>query len=268
MDSFPIDYHLHTKWCEHASGEMRDYVERAIELGLNEVGFAVHMPVKDQPHEKDSLTEREVEKYASEIEKLRGEYASGIKIRMGAEFDYYREKPSKIERYIAAYDFDYLYGSVHDIDGWLFDWLEYAAEGWEKFGVEKVYEKYFKLLVKVVECGLFDILSHFDLIKKFGQRPAGSVLPLAEPLLAAAAAAGMVLEVNSSGWRFPCAELYPSSEILVSWRQRGGEITFGSDAHCPEDVGRDSARALQVARQAGFDQCVVFEKRQRKIVKF
>ncbi|GAI15240.1 unnamed protein product, partial [marine sediment metagenome] len=39
------DYHLHTTLCNHAYGEMEDYVEHAINIGLEEIGFAEHMPV-------------------------------------------------------------------------------------------------------------------------------------------------------------------------------------------------------------------------------
>jgi len=38
------DYHIHTHLCPHAEGEPREYVERAIELGMPEMGFSDHLP--------------------------------------------------------------------------------------------------------------------------------------------------------------------------------------------------------------------------------
>ena len=38
------DYHIHTGLCPHAEGEPREYVERAIGLGMSEMGFADHLP--------------------------------------------------------------------------------------------------------------------------------------------------------------------------------------------------------------------------------
>jgi histidinol-phosphatase (PHP family) len=38
------DYHIHTHMCRHAEGEPREYVERAVELGMTEMGFADHLP--------------------------------------------------------------------------------------------------------------------------------------------------------------------------------------------------------------------------------
>jgi histidinol-phosphatase (PHP family) len=38
-------------------------------------------------------------------------------------------------------------------------------------------------------------------------------------------------------------------------------LTLASDAHVPENVGRDFDRALEVARAAGYDEVTVFEQR-------
>lgn len=38
------DYHIHTKLCGHAEGEMESYVEQSISKGLKEIGFSDHAP--------------------------------------------------------------------------------------------------------------------------------------------------------------------------------------------------------------------------------
>ena len=38
------NYHTHTTRCKHASGEDREYVEKAIESGLKILGFSDHCP--------------------------------------------------------------------------------------------------------------------------------------------------------------------------------------------------------------------------------
>ena len=268
MDAFPVDYHLHTKWCEHAVGEMDEYVRRALELGLHEVGFAAHMPVMFQPHGKLALSAGEVETYVSEVEKLRAAYAGRISIRLGGEFDYREESLEEIAQLAAAHDYDYLIGSVHSIGEWLFDWEEHAAQGWREKSVEEAYGEYFTLLAGAAKSGLFDVLAHFDLIKKFGQRPGEASTALAEGALAATAAAGTVVELNSAGWHYACEELYPAPGLLREMHTRGIPVTYGSDAHRPEHVARDAARALGVARQAGYREFICFEKRKRTVVEF
>ena len=54
-----------------------------------------------------------------------------------------------------------------------------------------------------------------------------------------------MLEINSK---------LPLDPILVRWwHEVGGDaVSFGSDAHTPEDVGRGFAEATAVAEAAGF----------------
>ena len=46
----PADYHMHTPLCRHAAGEPVDYARRAVEIGLDEIGFSDHSPMaRDDP---------------------------------------------------------------------------------------------------------------------------------------------------------------------------------------------------------------------------
>jgi len=38
-----MDYHMHTPLCGHAVGEPKDYVETALQRGLDEIGFSDHV---------------------------------------------------------------------------------------------------------------------------------------------------------------------------------------------------------------------------------
>ena len=40
-----IDYHTHHKRCGHAVGTLREYIEKAIEMGLHQIGLSDHMPL-------------------------------------------------------------------------------------------------------------------------------------------------------------------------------------------------------------------------------
>ena len=72
--------------------------------------------------------------------------------------------------------------------------------------------------------------------------------------LAAIAAAGMAIEINTSGLdRYPVAEMFPSASLLRRARAAGIGLTFGSDAHRAAEVGSHFAQALQWARAAGYE---------------
>ncbi|MCU0787163.1 MAG: hypothetical protein MUC91_03075 [Verrucomicrobia bacterium] len=45
-------------------------------------------------------------------------------------------------------------------------------------------------------------------------------------------------------------------------------ITFGSDAHAPNEVGMNFVEAARAAREAGYTTCCRFEQRKRSLVGF
>ena len=76
----------------------------------------------------------------------------------------------------------------------------------------------------------------------------------------------IALEINEGGTR---SERYrrcdPDLDLLRLYRERGGIlITLGSDAHEPKYVGIGVDTAAQIAREAGFTEAVVYEKRVAK----
>jgi histidinol-phosphatase (PHP family) len=118
------------------------------------------------------------------------------------------------------------------------------------------------------ETGLFEIIGHTDLPKKFGHRPTKDCTPLYEKFLTAAKNNTCAIELNTAGLRKDCREIYPSRDILQLAFERDVPITFGSDAHSPEEVGMNFAEAIQLARAAGYNQCCQFDGRTRKFVSF
>jgi histidinol-phosphatase (PHP family) len=116
------------------------------------------------------------------------------------------------------------------------------------------------------ESGLFDIIGHADLCKKFCFYPEQDCTPLFVRFLDAAKRRGTAIELNTAGLRKECREIYPSLRILRLAAERGVPITFGSDAHAPQEVGLDLARAVQLARTAGYSHWCRFTKRRRETV--
>src|SRR5207247_6052216 len=124
--------------------------------------------------------------------------------------------------------------------------------------VESAWHRYFETLARAARSGLFDSLSHPDLVKIFGDRAAG--FDYAE-IADAIAESGVAVEVSTAGLRKPVGELYPHPDFLVSCRERGVPVTTGSDAHAPDVVGRDFDRARELLSAAGYETVTVFERR-------
>ena len=58
--------------------------------------------------------------------------------------------------------------------------------------------------------------------------------------------------------------MYPALADLTVYAKTGVPLTFGSDAHNPNQVGKDYDKALELARAAGYKEYVTFEKRHIK----
>ncbi|MDQ6955782.1 MAG: hypothetical protein Q9M21_01165 [Mariprofundaceae bacterium] len=135
--------------------------------------------------------------------------------------------------------------------------------------VEDAYCDYFDLVARSAATGMFDIIGHPDLIKKFGQRaPKGSKrVDRAESLmLEAVKASETVLEISSAGLRKPVGEIYPHTRIVQKAAAMGIYFCFGSDAHAPNEVGHGMDACLDILQSCGVDEVVAFEKRQRRML--
>ncbi|MCX5680953.1 MAG: PHP domain-containing protein [Candidatus Omnitrophica bacterium] len=127
--------------------------------------------------------------------------------------------------------------------------------------INKVYRDYHMLLRKSAQSGLFDIMAHVDLVKKFGDRPTEDLTDEVQKTARIFKASGVVIEINSSGLRKPVQEIYPSTSELSIYCREGVPVTFGSDAHAPMEVGFGFKDALALAKKAGYREYVLFDKR-------
>jgi histidinol-phosphatase (PHP family) len=128
----------------------------------------------------------------------------------------------------------------------------------EAVGIEEAWRLYFETLSAAARSGLFDSLSHPDLVKIFGLRAASFDYG---PVVNAIADAGIAVEVSTAGLSKPVRELYPHPEFLAECRARDVPVTLASDAHSPDVVGRDFDQALELLRAAGYETVTVFEQR-------
>ncbi len=259
------DYHWHTSRCGHAAGDMAEYVAQARKRGLKEVGFADHVPMYWLPEgERDpdlAMAEDELSCYVQEVLRLREENPD-INICLGLEADFIPGWEQPLKEILLSYPFDYVIGSVHYIDGWGFDNPGLVYE-YENRNINEIYEIYFDQFCWAARSGIFDIIAHPDLIKKFGYRPDRLPLELYRSAALILAESGVCLEVNTAGLRAPVGEIYPAREFLSECRKKGIPVTTGSDAHKPEQVGQGFDLALDLLRDAGYREISLFKQRVR-----
>jgi len=261
------DYHMHTPLCRHAVGEPVDYARRALEIGLTEIGFTDHSPMARDDFDDWRMKDSQLEEYVSKV-RLAQRTHPQLTIRMGLEVDYLPGQEDWIRRLAARQPWDYFIGSVHYVsDTWDIDNPAKLSE-WKKRDPYEVWSVYFERLAQAARSGLFQIIGHADLPKKFGIRPAQDCHPLYEEFINAAVEAGCAIELNTAGLRKECREIYPCPDLLKLARQKNVPITFGSDAHAPAEVGMNFAEAVALAHSVGYSECCRFNHGKRESVQF
>jgi len=261
------DHHMHTPLCGHAKGEPSEYAKQAIGVGLEEIGFSDHAPLVSHEAPGITMNINQLPEYYKMIENVQGTYQSELIIKMGIEADFIPGYEDKTKEILDDYPYDYVIGSVHFINQWGFDNPE-EREGWDQKDVITVYREYFDLLRRSAQTGLFNIMGHVDLVKKFGHRPSEDIRDEVENTARVFKECGVAVEINTSGLRKPVKEMYPAQWMMEVYQKAGVPLTFGSDAHDPNDVGRDFEKAKNMAIESGYTEYVVFKQRQiEKVIK-
>jgi len=279
-----IDYHIHTELCRHGKGSLENYVKSAIKKGFVEIGFSEHFPeefvIEDLPKkyrklipiEDYSMTFDEFPGYVQEVLSLQEKYQDEISIKLGTEFDFPPNKKKFIQQQIKKYDFDYVLGSVHHIyiDGkpFAFDDNRYL-EFYDEYDIVQCWETYYAAVAELIHSDLFDIISHLDLMKKYGFKLRdGSEFreekfnSLVDAIVELLENHNSVIELNTGGARKKVAEFYPEDDILLKTKNLG--IVLGSDSHHPDEVGYQFDIAIKKLKQMGYTHLIRFTKRKRE----
>ena len=259
----PADYHLHTPLCRHAVGEPSELAARAVTLGFGEIGFSDHGPMPRDDFDDWRMRNADLDGYVAGVERARREHP-GLVIKLGLEVDYLPGYEDWVRDLAARHPWDYFIGSVHYIsETWAIDNPARLSE-WKNREPLEVWSAYFERLTMAAESGLFDIIGHVDLCKKFCFYPKQDCTPLATRFLEAAKRHGAAIELNTAGLRKDCKEIYPAPAIVRLAAKLGVPIMFGSDAHAPGEVGMNFAEAVRLARSAGYTRYCRYTRRRRE----
>lgn len=259
-----VDLHNHTPLCNHATGTPREFILKAIELGIDIYGFSDHAPMDYDP--KYRMQFSQMAQYEEEIKNLKKEFQEKIDIRLAYEVDFINGK-NLVDKRVLRAKVDYLIGSVHFLNNWGFDNPEYISE-YKNRDIDTIWQEYFDAVEAMAKSGYFNIVGHFDLLKVFNFKPKKDFSCIAKGALSAIKKANMAVEINSAGARKPVKELYPSKDLLEACFELDIPITFGSDAHKINDIGFCYEEAKALAREVGYTQCVTFADKQMQLHKF
>lgn len=245
--SLHCDGHIHTKYCHHAKGEMEEYVLSGIAAGLKEIVFLEHMEAGVHYFESTWLTESDFDIYFLEGQRLQEKFKKSIRVSLGVEVGY---NPTHKEELL-----DRLAGRNCDTVGVSYHFMPIAEKkdhlnlvsrkeqnilAIEAIGCERVLNDYFSTLTEAVDFLPGTVLCHLDAALRF--QPGVTInethqKPIRK-LLEAVKRNKMALEVNTSGFSIRGIP-FPAPFIIQEALALEIPLLAGSDAHKPEDVGRN-----------------------------
>lgn len=257
------DMHMHTWFSTDSEACPCDMADEAVRKGLKTICFTDHFDKDDLEWGEEGIFD--VDAYFAEMQKLQEEYAGKLNIRIGIELglrtylkDYYEELTKK-------YPFDFVIGSVHnvpykkDAEGNIL----YTDPAAEKLFTDRTDKEAYRLMmettlenVRTSDC--FQTLGHLDYVVRYGKSREKEYsytdyADIIDEILKLLIEKEKGLEVNSAGLKYGLPFAHPHPDVLKRYRELGGEIiTIGADAHKPEHIAYDFAKAEEILKSCGF----------------
>lgn len=238
------DGHVHTRLCNHAVGEMEEYVQAAIRRGLKTLNFLEHLETDILYPHRTWLSEDDFAYYFEEGARLRERYQDRIEVRLGAETGFNPAAAQQTRARLGSLPFQRIGLSCH------FFWHEgehlnllsrrrHSLDRLAAIGPDRIITSYFQTLREGIEELDCDVLCHLDAVLRHlpgvafntGHRRQISAL------LARMRERNVALEINTSGIDYRGTP-FPAAWIITEARDLGVRLEAGSDAHQPEEVGR------------------------------
>ncbi|MBQ8295078.1 MAG: histidinol-phosphatase [Clostridia bacterium] len=241
------NYHTHTKRCNHAQGEDREYVENAVKNGLKTLGFSDHAPYLFPNTDYQSSFRMKTDllfEYAESVRSLAKEYEKDIRILCGFELEYYPDFHAEEMAFLKQVSPDYLIMGQHVLNSELTKWISPRSnEDWTLC-------MYVTEVLAGLATGDFLYLAHPDLS---GYDYSEEVMQQEyRRLCEGAKRMHIPLELNFLGVR--SNRHYPDRRFFKIAAEVGNDIVLGVDAHSPDIVFDPASEqtARQWADELGF----------------
>ncbi len=223
---------------------MEDFVQAAINQGLESMTFLEHLECGIISNHRTWLTAEHFKEYFRQGKQLQKKYAGRITVRLGVEIGYNPAAVPQLRDMLARFPFEHAGLSYHFyFDG--SNHLNMVSRRQENLdalaavGTNRVLEEYFSGLIQA--CGELqcDKICHLDAALRHmpGLSLNAHHREQIEQLLLLMQKKKIALEVNTSGIELR-SQPYPSADIIERAHELGIPLIAGSDAHRPDQVGR------------------------------
>jgi histidinol-phosphatase (PHP family) len=268
------DYHLHLRPDEGDTPPERfftaenvdRYREAAEAAGIAELGVSEHVHRFRQALELWSHPFWE-EQARDDLDAYCEFVREKTDLALGIEADFVAGREDRTANLLDAHEWDYVLGSVHFIRDAAVD-MEGEWDVWRSRDPEQVWRRYFEHLGEAARTGLFDVLSHPDLVKVWGSdrpAPGGDLRRFYDLAMDGIAESDVAIEVSTAGLRKPVGEIYPARAFLEMCLEAGRPVTLSSDAHQPNQLAYRYEEAVEMLQDIGVTEIAVYERRRRRM---
>ena len=251
------NYHTHTRWCNHATGEIEDYLDAAIDAGLYEIAITEHVPHKDNRDPKRIQWE-DFHKYNDALDGAIERYKGKIKVIKGFECEYYPEAMGAYEIFREKYGYEIMILGQHRSGD------DREIDNFGKKDAAKMM-RYADEICTGLKTGMFDFLAHPDLVlenyndNKWDEnceKVMGRIFKACEDY-------SIPVEINANGIRG--SKRYPDDNAFMLSKEYGLTYLVNSDAHHPEHLCDDMVkRAEEMADSLGITVSNKFDFRRKR----
>jgi histidinol phosphatase-like PHP family hydrolase len=219
------NYHTHTRWCRHGTGEIEDYIKRGIEGGLQELALTEHVPLPGDPDWRRMRCD-ELDAFDRELNDLIRKYASAIRIRKGLECEYYPELLQYYEDLRDRLGYEILLLGQHTSTDRKLDYFAISRP--------EDLSRYADEVCMGLETGLYTFLAHPDVPINGYHRPDGPFMDAMAQIFTLCEKLDIPVEINANGQGYdrgyPCRKVW---ELARNYKLR---VLVCADAHHVRDL--------------------------------
>jgi len=255
------------QFCNHARDSLETVVKAYVDKGFEWVGITEHMPPASDrflyPDEKAAgLTAaglyQRFGKYIETGRELQVRYGDRIQLFIGMETETYTGSDAMVAQVKAAFQPDYLVGSLHHVADHPFDLGPdaYAHAAETLGGLDPLYERYFDQQYAMLQKQQPQVVGHLDIIRMYDpdyrrrvENPA--IKAKIARNLALIKKMGAILDFNVSALRKGADEPYVTASILQSALALGIPVVPGDDAHSAADAGVKIEQGIEMLQYSG-----------------
>lgn len=258
---YASDCHNHSSCSPDGQHAPQAMIDRAAGLGLYAYTMTDHCECnayEEQYRERAAAAWDEMEKLA---------VPEGLIFLRGIELGQATQNPGGAREVLATYPYDFVIGSLHNLKGRKdFYYIDCQSKSQEE--VAGLLEDYWDEVLEMIDMGGFDTLGHLTYPIRYIQGEQGVQVDMErhygriDEIFRRLIENDIALEVNTSGLYGTLGETMPGPGLLRRYRELGGRLlTFGSDAHCTENLGKGIDAAMEQARDAGFTEFTIYRQR-------